>query len=1757
MVSVAAGALTAAPMTANADEAFVGEVTTPDYIESDGDTYEYMYEYTVGGTAADKWYQDRSMKIPLDKDTMYDIKVKEYGVSGTSTERGFYFILRGGDGIRLDNTNYLQGRVMTAGDIAETTLKNIKGEIGSAILETKIICFAPGSAARIGATAEETGYRVTASDGVELIGAESGDYVSIGDTVAYAYGGKMYESAPITEPLALTPENAAGAGTETGDAIKITAGAGVELINLPENGYTLSGARIRYTYEGKTYLTEPVTSSINITSASDGTEVADDEYSKYLFVHFTGNDGRQTETGEQIYFSVSDDAIGWDRLNENEPILTSSMGTTGLRDPHIVRSPDGSKFYLIATDLHIYDDRNWDAAQYKGSKKIMIWESSDLVNWSEQREYAIGEDIDAFNVGCVWAPESIWDEERRQYMVFWASMVCPEKPEGYDDLTDETEKYNLVKANSKQRIYRSYTSDFVNFTKPEVYIERENHVIDTTILYQDGIYYRYSKDETTKRVGCDYSNSLDGPWTATELGIGNCEGPTAFKFNGENKWGLFVDSLGAGWSGYGLQMTENLLDSGYTFKETDHGESELRHGTVIPITDEEYNRLVENYPLTNDEPEEPGVDTTTYSFTEDTVASAGRSNSGDVQEWLINTTPEYFYIAQADLDSLEKITLRAGHGGNSAYNATYKLYAYDSGGAALTQEQLAAFKTDASPLGTEIAKAIDSNSGWEYSTITIDKSDVTFESEGDYVLDEENSSPLNIPDGAGEKALVLGVEYTNSSPTAYFDYITLSYNSSEPKQSAEPEETPLSLSQYYATSYSANSIGEPSYAYDGNLETVWSSNRNSDAGYEYFVSYQVFDAGEGKAFDLKKIKAIAEDQQSWLVYLGANDDKILSDPTVVMPEEGDLCGAKSSAYNAFAQLYNAVKLGNNIDVLAENTDGRYEAETELSGRYRYFIIAAQGWPATNICEAELYAEIVDLNPPTAAPTLAPTSAPSASPISTPTVLPTNEPSATPERVYPERWDKYADGFDGSDEDDMIVWHKFGNNSAGGLYEFDEDGVLTIKSAENVEAGDVCYGVTAVIKNIKPNTEYYLTFKEKTDFSEVTNSQHGFYLKPDTATSTASQTDAARITNVAENRNNSNNIGIHQDAHTDADWEEKEFVWTSGSGIGTPGDDVYAAKLEFTVRSAVGSVQIKDLVIREVPEPSEIAPTAVGGDGVKEHSVVIDPVKRSVTVPLYPGTDALNLELTVETIDGVSAELTSGTWEDGVLTLKQNGYTEEWTIKSVVRANPVIDGYYADPNIVIFGDTYYIYPTTDGGTNWDGEEFRCFSSKDLVNWTDEGVILDLDDVPWSTGKYGWAPTIAEKDGKYYFYFSAAGKNMNDAKQLGVAVADSPTGPFTALDTPMITSNNGYTSGGQMIDPHVFIDDDGQVYIYWGNVKMYAAKLNDDMVSVDWSTLVDITPANNYKEATFVIKRNGTYYFMWSDGDTGSWNYNVRYGTSSSPLGPIEGNNRILSRNNTDDPAIRGNAHHSVINIPGTDDWYICYHRFNIPLYGDFEGQASEPGNHREVCIDKMTFDDEGNIEVVTATLEGILEPVIIASPDPSPSPTASATSAPTVTPTAAPSASPTAAPTATPTAIPTAAPTASPASTPTASAEPTSTATAVPTEVPTSTPEPTEVPTSTPAPTAMTQPGDGWNVEYDGTANTATVTVPEDARAGERVSLFIAEYNEDGILTDLEAIDIEIERGRTEYEVKTQKGIVQNEENRVRIFLWDDGYRPLL
>ena len=389
--------------------------------------------------------------------------------------------------------------------------------------------------------------------------------------------------------------------------------------------------------------------------------------------------------------------------------------------------------------------------------------------------------------------------------------------------------------------------------------------------------------------------------------------------------------------------------------------------------------------------------------------------------------------------------------------------------------------------------------------------------------------------------------------------------------------------------------------------------------------------------------------------------------------------------------------------------------------------------------------------------------------------------------------------------------------------------------------------------------------------------------------------------------------------------------------------------------------------REVLSPIPVI-EGIKGEGIKDNSVIIDKGERSVTVPVVPGTDMTKLELDISVGAGAGASFTSGTWENGIITVEYGDEKAEWSVSCVERGNPVLNGFYADPNIVCFDGTYYIYPTTDGGTGWNSTQFKVFSSKDLVNWTDEGVILDAKDIPWSGGVNTWAPTIAEKDGKYYFYFSAKNKN-DDIKSLGVAVADSPTGPFESTDAPIV---EGGELPGQMIDPAVFVDDDGSTYLYWGNGAMYMAKLSDDMLSIE-GEIQTITPSN-FREAAFVIKRNGVYYFMWSANDTGEPRYEVHYGTSDSPYGPIEGDTTILSYRNANDPRIKATGHNSVVNVPGTDEWYICYHRFNLPRYGEVTAQSSEAGNHREVCIDRMEFAEDGSIMPIIPTLEGITEPV---------------------------------------------------------------------------------------------------------------------------------------------------------------------------------------
>jgi beta-xylosidase len=297
-------------------------------------------------------------------------------------------------------------------------------------------------------------------------------------------------------------------------------------------------------------------------------------------------------------------------------------------------------------------------------------------------------------------------------------------------------------------------------------------------------------------------------------------------------------------------------------------------------------------------------------------------------------------------------------------------------------------------------------------------------------------------------------------------------------------------------------------------------------------------------------------------------------------------------------------------------------------------------------------------------------------------------------------------------------------------------------------------------------------------------------------------------------------------------------------------------------------------------------------------------------------------------------------------------------KAAKAGNPVFPGWYADPEGVIFGNKYFIYPTYSAP--YHQQVFLdAFSSDDLVSWKKHSRILDTASVKWAK-RAMWAPSITEKDGRYFLFFGANDiQNDQERGGIGVAVADKPEGPFKDyLGKPLVDK---FHNGAQPIDQFVFKDKDGQYYLIYGGWKhCNIARLNNDFTGFipfeDGSVFKEITP-DQYVEGPFMFMRNGKYYFMWSEGGWTGPNYSVAYAIADSPLGPFKRAGKILQQNSA---VATGAGHHSVIKDPQKELWYIVYHR--RPL-----GETEQ--NHRVTCIDEMRFSGD-SILPVKITFEGV-------------------------------------------------------------------------------------------------------------------------------------------------------------------------------------------
>ncbi|MFG2737184.1 glycoside hydrolase family 43 protein [Streptomyces harbinensis] len=309
------------------------------------------------------------------------------------------------------------------------------------------------------------------------------------------------------------------------------------------------------------------------------------DYAGYVFVYFTGEGSAD---GEQVRMALSEgnDPLRWRELNGGRPVLTSVLGERGVRDPFLIRDPRDGRFFLIATDLRIHGNGDWDRAQRHGSLDIMVWESADLVTWSEQRAVRVA----PATAGNTWAPEAYWDEARGEFVVFWASKLY-----AADD-PDHT-------GNTHHRMLYATTRDFVTFSEPRVWSDPGYSVIDSTVVAHDGVYYRFTKDEREasaahpcgKFVVAERSTELRATgWDFVADCIGSPalahgEGPTVVKSNTEEKWYLFIDEFGG--RGYVPFETTDLASGVWTPVAGYRLPASPRHGTVLPVTQAEYDRL--------------------------------------------------------------------------------------------------------------------------------------------------------------------------------------------------------------------------------------------------------------------------------------------------------------------------------------------------------------------------------------------------------------------------------------------------------------------------------------------------------------------------------------------------------------------------------------------------------------------------------------------------------------------------------------------------------------------------------------------------------------------------------------------------------------------------------------------------------------------------------------------------------------------------------------------------------------------------------------------------------------------------------------------------------------------------------------------------------------------------------------------------------------------------------------------------------------
>jgi sucrose-6-phosphate hydrolase SacC (GH32 family) len=1207
----------------------------------------------------------------------------------------------------------------------------------------------------------------------------------------------------------------------------------------------------------------------------------------YLFVTFQNGKSLQSE---QVYFGLSQDGKNWTALNESKPVLVSHIGEKGARDPYILRSHDGSKFYLIATDLSWAINSSTTRATTAGSHSILVWESSDLVNWSQPRLVAVA----ASDAGCTWAPEAIYDESTGDYFVFWAS-------------TSASDNY------AKQRIWASRTTDFRTFSAPFIYIEKANHVIDADIVKDGSHFYRFLKDETTKAIAMETSDQLLGTWTNvagfTLASLQGYEGPECYQLpNGD--WCLMADHYSAG-TGYAPFVTSDLASGSFAAGAGFSFPFPFRHGAVLPLSAEEYARLNAAYQSSqrivihlpfNETTGTTSADVSGHAWNAALVNGASHVAGKGGNAVSLSGSSQYASLPAGAVYSLTDFTISAWVKIN-ALSQWSRVFDFGTG----TTNYM--FLTPKAGGTGNVRFAITTSSGG-----------------GEQKID--GTAPL--PTGAWTHVAVsvkggLGILYVNGAEVG--------------RNSA------MTLNPSMLTATTQNWLGRSQYSGDPYLNGV-------------IDDFRVYSGG----LSASAIQALSNDGAPGALASPWQDQDLGAPSLAGSAGTGD--GGYMAISGAGTGIQGSADEGHFIDQ-SWTGDGVLTARLET--------VSANASTAAN-AGLMIRKDLTDSAPglylgmtQTGALTWQHRDSAGGSTVATAA-------STTPAAPW-LRITRNGDVFTAYTSADGSAWTQVGSPVTLALPQTIQVGLAM--SSGSGAALEVARFTNASIGAIPPPPAPSGLSASASD----TSIQLFWTGTPEAASYTIKRSTSLSgpFTTIAS--------GISASSYVDSPAANGSTYYYVVAGTNSGGEGAASTVASTTLYSEYQRWKIASGLDVNIADGA--TPDADGAPVLLKYATGVAPGAlsapiTSVTTPsrgisftrLSPAREKLVVQASsdLDSWDDIATLVDgSDTWtgaatvtEDTSVTPRRVTVLDDPAFATMPRrffrllvenvddpdgpigANPIVQTKFtADPAPLVYNGVVYLYAghDEDNASGFLMRDWQCYSSTDMVNWTDRGAFASLATFPWANQTNGaWAAQIVPRNGKFYFYAAVFAPN----NCIGVAVSDSPTGPFVdALGKPLVGGPSGVTG---YIDPTVLIDDDGQAYLYWGNPNLWYVKLNPDMISTSGAIVKDpsINSSFHYQEGPWAYKRNGLYYMAYASTAVPE---GLGYAMSNGPTGPWQPMGYVMK------PDSRSSGNHpGIIDFRGKSYVFGFNYKLNDAL-------TTTHRERRSVCVAEVEYNADGTIREV--------------------------------------------------------------------------------------------------------------------------------------------------------------------------------------------------